>query len=98
MNNEKIKVVDEHNIDRNADVIFGFDLEGSEYVSYWIERDVDNSNIFISKVIKNIDGTYNMIDIDDVAEKSKLTDVLKSLITSAVEFQNDKLVGDSVTL
>lgn len=98
MNNKNIKVVDEHNIDRNANVMFGFDLEGSEYVSYWIERDVENSNIFISKVIKNIDGTYNMMDIEDTAEKSKLTEILKSLITNAVESQNDKLAGNSVTL
>ena len=75
MNNKNIKIVDEHNIDRSAIVMFGFVLEGSEYVSYSIERDVDNSNIFISKVLKNIDGTYNMMDIEDTAEKSKLVEI-----------------------
>ena len=98
MNNKNIKVVDEHNIDRNAIVMFGFVLEGSEYVSYWIERDVENSNIFISKVIKNIDGTFNMMDIEDTSEKSKLVEILKALITNSVESQNDKLLGESVTL
>jgi len=56
MNYRNIKVVDEHSIDRNANIMFAFDLEGSEYVTYWIERDEDNGNIFVSKVIKNLDG------------------------------------------
>ena len=98
MNNKNIKIVDEHSIDRNANVMFAFDLEGSEYVTYWIERDEDNGNIFVSKVIKNIDGTFNMMDIDDSMEKAKLSDVVKTLITTAVNDEADKLNGISLTL
>lgn len=98
MNNKNIKVVDEHSIDRNANVMFAFDLEGSEYVTYWIERDEDNGNIFVSKVIKNLDGTFNMLDIDDSMEKSKLSDIVKLLITNAINDQSDKLDKTSVTL
>lgn len=98
MNSKNIKVVDEHNIDRNANIIFAFDLDGSEYVSYWIERDEENSNIFVSKIIKNLDNTYNMLDVEDTAEKTRLNEIVKALITNAVESQADKLVGNSVTL
>ena len=98
MNNKNIKVVDEHSIDRNANVIFGFNLDENDYVVYWIERDEENSNIFVSRVIKNIDGTFNMLDIDDFMEKSKLSDVVKNLITMAVNDEADKLDGMSVTL
>ena len=31
MNNKIVKTVDEHNIDRDANVMFAFDLDGSEY-------------------------------------------------------------------
>ena len=98
MNNKNVKVVDEHSIDRNANVMFAFDLEGSEYVTYWIERDEDNGNIFVSKVIKNIDGTFNMLDIDDSMEKTRLSDIVKTLITTAVNNEADKLEGTSLTL
>ena len=98
MNSKNVKVVDEHNIDRNANVMFAFDLEGSEYVSYWIERDEENSNIFVSKIIKNLDNTFNMLDIEDSSEKSRLNEIIKALITNAVESQADKLVGESVTI
>ena len=46
MNSKNIKVVDEHNIDRSANILFAFELDGSGYVSYSIERDAENNNIF----------------------------------------------------
>lgn len=98
MNNKNIKVVDEHSIDREANVLFAFDLGGSEYISYSIERDEDNKNIFISKIIKNLDGTFNMLDIDDPMEKSKLSETVKTLITTAVSNSSGKLEGESTIL
>lgn len=98
MNSKNIKVVDEHGIDRNASVMFGFELDGSGYVTYSIERDEENSNIFISKVLRNFDNTFNMIDIDDSMEKSNLVDIVKKTITNAVESSNEKNIGSSLTI
>ena len=98
MNNKNIKVVDEHNIDRNANVMFGFDLEGSEYVSYRISRDEEQDNLFVSKILKNLDGTFNMVNIDDSNEKTKLNSIVTSLVGSAVKSPADKLPGDTVSL
>jgi len=98
MKNRNVKVIDDHNIDRNANVMFAMDLEGSEYVVYWIERDENSNNVFVSKVLKNIDGTYNMINIDDDDKKRDVSDTVKMLISNAVSDQNDKLVGTSVAL
>ena len=39
-----VKVIDEHNIDRSANIVFALELEGSEYVVYWIERDEESNN------------------------------------------------------
>ena len=66
MKNKNVKVIDEHGIDRKASVVFSVDVDGSDYVVYWIERDTDNDNIFVSKLIKNIDGTSNMMNIEDL--------------------------------
>jgi len=98
MNNKIVKTVDEHNIDRDANVMFAFDLEGSEYVSYRIGRDEEQDNLFISKVLKNLDGTFNMVNIDDSNEKSKLNSIVTSLVGSAVKSPADKLPGDTVSL
>ena len=98
MNNKIVKTVDEHNIDRDANVMFAFDLEGSEYVSYRIGRDEEQDNLFISKVLKNLDGTFNMVNIDDSNEKSKLNSIVTSLVGCAVKSPADKLPGDTVSL
>ena len=98
MNSKNIKVVDEHNIDRNANVLFAFELDGTGYVSYAIDRDAENGNIFLSKVIRNLDGTFSLLDIDDSNEKVKLTEAVKTIITTSVESQDDKLIGDVLTL
>lgn len=98
MKNRNVKVIDEHNIDRNANVMFALELDGSEYAVYWIERDQDSNNVFVSKVLKNLDGTYNMLNIDDVDKKKEVAEIVKVLITSAVSDQNDKMVGITTTL
>ena len=98
MKNKNVKVIDEHNIDRNATVMFSMDLNGSEYVVYWVERDEASNNIFVSKVLKNLDGTYNMLNIDDADKKKEVAEVVKYLISSAVTDQADKLVGITKTL
>ncbi len=98
MKNKNVKVIDEHNIDRDANVMFALELEGSEYVVYWIERDEESNNLFVSKVLKNIDGTYNMLNIDDDDKKREVADLVKTLISNSVTDQNDKMVGTTTTL
>ena len=98
MKSRNIKVVDEHNIDREANIIFGFDLDGSEYVSYWIERDEESNNVFVSKVIKNLDDTFNLANIEDEFEKENVSKIVKDLVAKSVSDEADKLVGETLTL
>ena len=94
---KNVKVVDEHGIDRVANVICSVDVDGTDYVLYFIKRDEENDNLFISKLIKNNDATFNMVNIEDSMEKGKLVEVVKELIKFAVDTDLDKTTG-SVTL
>ena len=98
MKNKNVKVIDEHGIDRKASVVFSVDVDGSDYVVYWIERDTDNDNIFVSKLIKNIDGTSNMMNIEDSMEKGKISDIVKELIKYSIDNESNKLSNKTVTL
>ena len=98
MNNKVIKTIDEHNIDRDAYIMFAFDLEGSEYVSYRISRDEEQDNLFISKIIKDTDGTFKMLDVESSDEKARLNSIVMALVEGAVKNSADKLNRDSVTL
>jgi len=98
MESKNVKIIDEHGIDREASIICSIDVDGSDYVVYWIERDSENDNIFVSKILKNNDGTSNMVNIEDAGEKSRVSDIVKGIITYAINNEADKLVGASVTL
>ena len=98
MESKNVKVIDEHGIDRNANVICSIDVDGSDYVIYWIERDSDNDNLFVSKLVKNNDGTSNMINVDDSLEKGNLSEIVKELVMHSINDDNDKLAQAVVTL
>lgn len=98
MESRNIKVIDEHSIDRKANIICAFAVDGSDYVVYWIERDNENDNIFISKILKNIDGTSSMVNIDDTSEKERMTEVVKEIIKYSIDSGENKLSGNSITL
>jgi len=98
MESKNIKVIDEHGIDRDANLILSMDVDGSDYAIYWIERDSENDNIFVSKLIKNLDNTSNMINIEDSMEKSKIVEIVKELIKYSIDNENDKLSANSVVL
>ena len=96
--NKNIKVIDDHNIDRNANIMFALELEGSEYVVYSIERDTDSNNVFVSKVFRHVVGTYNMLNIDEADKKEEIANIVKVLISTAVSNQNGKLSGAEMAL
>ena len=89
MESKNVKVIDEHNIDRDANIVCAFNVDSNDYVLYWIERDEENANLFVSKILKNNDGTYNMSNIEDASEKSKIGDVVKGMVTLAIKNENE---------
>ena len=51
--NNIIKIIDEHEINRDAKIITYISLDGNDYAVYTISRDEENANIFASKVINS---------------------------------------------
>ncbi|MBQ9853868.1 MAG: hypothetical protein IJO57_02415 [Bacilli bacterium] len=100
MESKIIKIRTNGDILRDAYVISGFVIDGSEYVVYYADRDDGESdNIFVSKLIKNTDGTYNMLDIENANEKIGVSNVVKELIVTAVkDNEHDTLDTNVCTL
>ena len=84
MNGKIVKIVDENNIEREAKVITTVKDNGFEYVVYVIDRDNDNSNIFVSRLVTTADGV-KFDNIEDVNEKSRVDELVKDIIKKAVE-------------
>ncbi len=84
MSNKTIKLVDEHNINREAKIITMIEYEGTEYVVYSIDRDEENANIFVSKLVK--EGNHLLLDeIQSTDVKEKIDNVVKEMIKLPLE-------------
>ena len=84
MSNKTIKLVDEHNINREAKIITMIEYEGTEYVVYSIARDEENANIFVSKLVK--EGDHLLLDeIQSTDVKEKIDNVVKEMIKLPLE-------------
>lgn len=84
MSNKTIKLVDEHNINREAKIITMIEYEGTEYVVYSIDRDEENANIFVSKLVK--EGDHLLLDeIQSTDIKEKIDNVVKEMIKLPLE-------------
>lgn len=84
MSNKTIKLVDEHNINREAKIITIIEYEGTEYVVYSIDRDEENANIFVSKLVK--EGDHLLLDeIQSTDVKEKIDNVVKEMIKLPLE-------------
>lgn len=98
MESKSIKVVDEHGIDRTANIICAIQFQKIDYAIYWIERDNENDNIFVSKLLKNIDNTSSFVNIEDNIEKERLSAIVKELIKYAVDNEKTNLNEKKITL
>ena len=84
MSNKTIKLVDEHNINREAKIITIIEYEGTEYVVYSIDRDAENANIFVSKLVK--EGNHLLLDeMQSTDVKEKIDNVVKEMIKLPLE-------------
>ena len=93
MESKNVKVIDEHGIDRDAKIICKFTVDNNDYVLYSIERDGDNDNLFVSKLVNNNDGTSSMVNIDDSNEKLRINEIVKELVTHSIKSEEGAVNG-----
>ena len=77
---DKFKIIDENNVEREASVVTVFENNGIEYVIYSIDRDENDVNIFVSRLVKNENGKTIIVDISDDAEKSRINDIVNDIV------------------
>lgn len=77
---DKFKITDENNVEREASVVTVFENNGIEYVIYSIDRDENDVNIFVSRLVKDENGKTIIVDISDDAEKSRINDIVNDIV------------------
>lgn len=81
----KFKIKDENGIEREATVLTKLESEGNNYLIYTVDRDEENTNIFVSKIITDLNGNNTITDILDQNEKQKIDELTKQIIKIVAE-------------
>ncbi|MGM9875997.1 MAG: DUF1292 domain-containing protein [Bacilli bacterium] len=79
---DKFKVIDENNIEHTAEVITAFSYKEKEYLVYSVDKDEENSNIFVSRLVKDNEGYDVIEDIEDEAERTEVQNAVKEILSS----------------
>ena len=79
---DKFKVLDENNIEHTAEVITAFSYKEKEYLVYSVDEDEENSNILVSRLIKDSEGYDVIDDIEDEAERAEVQNAVKEILSS----------------
>lgn len=98
MDNRNVKTFDENNIDRDGKVICGFSDNGNDYALFYINKNPEKDNLFVTKVVNNLDGTANMVSIENPDEKANVNALVKGLIMYSINNENDVLSGNKVVI
>lgn len=79
---DKFKVVDEEGIEHTAEVITAFSYKEKEYLVYSVDKDEENANIFVSRLVKDNEGYDVIEDIEDETEREEVQNVVKEILAS----------------
>lgn len=78
--NKNFIIVDKvNNIQRTATKIVKFTLDNKDYLIYSVDENEENRQIFVSRLIMNMEGKY-FIEAIAAEEKAKLSDIVYNII------------------
>lgn len=79
---DKFKVVDENGIEHDAEVITAFTYKDKDYLVYSVDSDEENSNILVSRLVKDSEGYDVIEDIEDDSERQEIQTAVKEILSS----------------
>ena len=79
---DKLKVVDENNLEHNAEVITAFTYKDKDYLVYSVDSDEENSNILVSRLVTDNEGYDVIEDIENDSERLEVQNAVKEILSS----------------
>ena len=79
---DKFKVVDENNLEHNAEVITAFTYKDKDYLVYSVDSDEENSNILVSRLVTDNEGYDVIEDIENDSERLEVQNAVKEILSS----------------
>lgn len=76
-------VQDENGMQSIAEILTMLEIDGNEYVVYSIDKDLENSDVYAAKVIKDQDNNDRIVSIENEEEKKKVFGIVEKMINES---------------
>ena len=86
MNTDSFKIINENDEENIAKIITAFTYKDKEYIIYSIDTDTDNSNIYVSKLIKDNDGNDTICDIENEQEREEVFRATEEILNKIANY------------
>lgn len=73
---------DENGVMREARIIDKIEINGQDYLIYALSINEEEDSIYVSKVIKNINGEEEIVNIQDDNERDIVINTVREVINS----------------
>ena len=73
---------DENGIMREARIIDKIEINGQDYLIYALSINEEEDSIYVSKVIKNVNGEEEIVNIQDDNERDIVINTVREVINS----------------
>ena len=77
---KKIFLQDEYGKEVVGDILTELLVDDDRYVVYSIDKDIDKSDLYVSKIIQDNDGNDIVVSIDDDTLKEKVFLIVNNMI------------------
>ena len=79
---EIFEMRDENGVMREARIIDKIDINGQDYLIYALSINEEEDSIYVSKVIKNVNGKEEIVNIQDDNERDIVINTVREVINS----------------
>lgn len=73
---------DENGVMREARIIDKIEINGQDYLIYALSINEEEDSIYVSKVIKNVNGEEEIVSIQDDNERDMVINTVREVINS----------------
>lgn len=73
-------ITDENDVHLLVELLTILRIDGKEYAVYSLDKDVNTSDVYAARIIKDVNGNENIVSIDDELEKRKVFQIIDKMI------------------
>jgi len=76
-------VQDEYGRNMVAELLTILEIDGIEYAVYSIDASEEDSEVFVARIVKDVEGNDNIVSIENEEERAKIFEIVQKMINES---------------